>query len=164
MSAPAGRRGERGYALLTALAVLTLVAVALTLLSGAVLVRLRQARHETAEVHRVALSDAAVAEALAALASDPDHPGASPHPFGGGTLASRVERVSTHRYRVLATAAWAGVEREVELDVARIARRVRAVDPGSGEVVETIVPRLVVLGWRRVIPEEAGAGSSMKPG
>lgn len=164
MTAAERRRGERGYALLTALVVLSLVAVALALLSGALLLRLREVRHEAAEVQRVAFSDASVAEALAALASDPDYPGTSPHPFRGAILASRVQRVSTHRYRVFATAAWAGVERQVELDVARVSRRVRAVDPGSGEVVETIVPRLVVLGWRRVIPGEAGSGSSISPG
>jgi len=113
------RRTERGFALLTAVFVLFLLSVVLALMAASLHLRLRLVRQEAATLTLTALSDAALAEAVANLATNTSFRGRSEHPYGGGALASRVEFVAPHRYRVTARAAYAGRDREVEADVLR---------------------------------------------
>ncbi|HJX26951.1 MAG TPA: hypothetical protein VJ885_03500 [Thermoanaerobaculia bacterium] len=121
-----GRR-ERGYALLTALVILLLVSIALAILAGALQVRLRLVRQEAEILHLGALSDAALAEALYSLTYDQNFTGKDEHDFGGGKIASEVERIAAERYRVRATAIYAGNERTVEAEVWRTYRGARVV-------------------------------------
>lgn len=120
-------QGERGYALLTALVILLLVSIALALLAAALQVRMRLVRQEARILHLGALSDAALAEALYNLTYDRDFPGKEEHDFGGGRIASEVERIAAERYRVRATAIYAGEERSVEAEVWRTYRGARVV-------------------------------------
>lgn len=128
-----GRR-ERGYALLTALVILLLVSIALALLAAALQVRMRLIRQEAEILQLGALSDAALAEALYNLTYDRDFPGKDEHDFGSGKIASEVERIAAERYRVRATAIYAGTERTVEAEVLRTYQGARVVkwkrDPG----------------------------------
>jgi hypothetical protein len=112
-------RAEHGFALLTAVFVLFLLSVVLALMAASLHLRLRLVRQETETLTLAALSDAALAEAVANLATNTSFRGQPEHPYGGGTLASRVEFVAPHRYRVTARAAYAGRGREVEADVLR---------------------------------------------
>jgi hypothetical protein len=115
----AARRRERGYALVTALFVLFLLAIALELAASALLLRLRAARTDAERSALVALSDAALAEAVAHLAADPNYRGAAEHPFGGGRIGSRVEFLGVGRFEVRAAAGFAGRLRVVRALVAR---------------------------------------------
>jgi len=113
-------RSDAGFALASALFAVFLLAVAAALLSAALELRVRVARDEARGVVRTALTDAALAEALAHLAADPAFPGAPEHPFGGGTIASRVERQAADRYQVLARADYRGRARTAAADVERV--------------------------------------------
>ncbi len=128
------RAGESGYALLTALLVLFLVAVSLELAASALLLRMRAARADAAATALDALSDAALAETLAHLAADPGYRGVAAHPFAGGIIGSRIEFVGVGRFEVRAAAGFAGRLRVVRAEVAR----------GSGSAW--------VTSWSRVPP------------
>jgi type II secretory pathway component PulK len=127
-------RSERGYALLTALVILLLVSISLALLAAALQVRMRLIRQEAEILQLGALSDAALAEALYNLTYDQNFSGKDEHDFGSGKIASEVERITAERYRVRATAIYAGNERTVEAEVVRTYRGARVVrwrrDPG----------------------------------
>lgn len=114
-----GRRSEGGFALLTALFVLLLLSLVLALLGASLHLRLRLVHQESETLALAALSDAALAEAVAHLAANSSFRGLAEHPYGGGTLESRVEFLGPHRYRVTARAACAGRDREVEAQVLR---------------------------------------------
>lgn len=113
------RRGEAGYALLTALLVILLLSIALGLLAASLQLRLRLVREDAESVILSALSDAAVAEAVANLAQSAYYSGAPEHEFGGGRIASRVEPLGVGIFEVIATAAYAGRTRIVEAEVIR---------------------------------------------
>jgi len=124
-------RGQGGFALLVAIAVTALLGMAVLAASQWLQVRTLELRQEARQVALVALGDAALAEALAALAADPSCPGVGPHPFGGGVISARVA-VGDDRHRLVRASARLGdaaglVEARVELTPAG--------------------PR--VLGWRR---------------
>ena len=121
------RRGERGYALLTALVVLVLVSISLALLAAALQIRLRLVREEAEALQLGALSDAALAEALYGLTYDREFPGKDEHPFGPGSIASEVEKLGLDQYRVRATGIYAGQRRTVEAEVWRTLRGARVV-------------------------------------
>jgi len=115
----ADRRRERGYALLTALFVLFLLAVALELAASALLLRLRASRADAERTVLTALSDAALAEAVALPWS------------GSETVASFNVRLPQDgdpagrlwavrgRFEVRAAAGFAGRLRVVRAEVAR---------------------------------------------
>jgi type II secretory pathway component PulK len=119
------RRAERGYALLAALLVLFLLSTALAILGTSLQLRIRLVRDDGQKIILGALSDAALAEALANLAQSPDYTGAPEHDFGGGRIASRVTSLGPGSYRVVATAAFAGRKSVVEAAVAREPGRAR---------------------------------------
>jgi type II secretory pathway pseudopilin PulG len=114
------RRREAGYALLTALVVITLVSLSLGLLAASLQLRMQLTREDAESVILSALSDAAVAEAVANLALSPDYPGAPAHEFGGGKIASRVTPVSPGIFDVVATATLRSRKRIVEAEVFRL--------------------------------------------
>jgi hypothetical protein len=113
------RRGQEGVALAIALLAIFLVALALSLLSLALLVRLRTVREESQGVVLGALSDAALAEALAFLAADGGFTGTGEHAFGSGKIGSQVASLTSTTYRVTATARLGVRVREVEAEVLR---------------------------------------------
>lgn len=121
------KRSQQGYALLTALVILLLVSISLSLLAAALQVRLRLVQQEAEILQLGALSDAALAEALYNLTYDRNFAGKDEHDFGGGTIASEVEQIAAERYRVRATAIYAGSERTVEAEVWRTYRGARVV-------------------------------------
>lgn len=121
------RRSQRGYALLTALLILLLVSISLSLLAAALQVRLRLVQQEAESLQLSALSDAALAEALYNLTYDQNFSGKEEHEFGGGKITSEVEQIGAERYRVLATAIYAGSKRTVEAEVWRTYRGARVV-------------------------------------
>jgi hypothetical protein len=127
------RRGEAGYALLTAALVIFLLSVALGLLAGSLQLRLRLVREDAESVILSALSDAAVAEAVANLAQSADYPGSPEHAFGGGKIASRVTPASPGIFDVIATATYGSRHRTVQAEVFRA--------PGTARV----------RSWRRLL-------------
>ena len=114
------RRSEAGYALLTAMLVLFLLSIALGLLAESLQLRLRLVREDGTSVILAALSDAAVAEAVANLAQSADYPGSPEHAFGGGKIASRVLPMSPGIFDVVAQASYGSRNRTVEAEVFRV--------------------------------------------
>jgi len=121
------RGSESGYALLTALLVLTLLSIALALLAVSLQIRMRLVRQESQALDLMALSDAAVAETLFGLTYDRFFHGVPERPFGRGTIASDVEFVSPGLYRVTATAVQRGKRRTVRAEVVRNPQGARVV-------------------------------------
>ncbi len=118
-------RGERGYALLTALLVVFLLSIALALLGVSLQLRMRLVREEGKTVILGALSDAAVAEALAKLAQSATYSGSPEHELGGGRIGSQVESLGAGVYNVVATATFGGRSRVVQAEVVREPGRAR---------------------------------------
>lgn len=113
------RRGrtQRGHALVMALVVLLLVSMAVALVSTALASDLRGVRHELRSLRLTALTDAALAEALAELARDSGFEGSPEHPFGGGVLSSQVVPLGEDLWWVTAEASHGGLERRVRVEV-----------------------------------------------
>lgn len=130
-------RGEEGVALAITLLAIFLVAVALAMISMSLLVRMRAVREESQGIVLAALSDAALAEALAHLAADADSTGVAQHPFGSGRIGSQVTALGGGSYRIVATA--------------RLGVRVRAV---QAETVRT--SGVQVTSWK-VLPRARGS-------
>jgi type II secretory pathway pseudopilin PulG len=112
-------RRESGYALLTALLVIFLLAVALALLAASLQLRMRTTIDDAQRVTLSALSDAALAEALANLAQSASYSGSPEHDFGGGRIESQVASVSPGIFEVVATATYQGRQRVVQAEVFR---------------------------------------------
>ena len=141
------RRGESGVALAIALLVLFLVALCLALLALSLYVRMRAVRNESQGIVLRALTDAALAEGLAHLASEPDSTGVAEHPFGGGRIGSRIFDLGESQFRIVATGRLGVRARTVEAQVVRT--------PFSTEVTS----------WR-VLPQRSGGseeGTGSKP-
>ena len=132
------RHGEEGVALAITLLVLFVVSLALAILSLSLLVRLRTVREESQGIVLTALSDAAVAEAVANLAADASFTGAPEHPFGSGKIASQISPVTATQFQVVATA--------------RLGVRVRAVEV---QVLRT--PAVVQVTSWRILPRARGS-------
>jgi type II secretory pathway pseudopilin PulG len=111
-------RRQQGFALLAALVAVLLLAIALALVAESLALRLRLVRQEQRTIALGALSDAALAEALAHLAHDHGFRGLPAHAFAGGTLASEVLALDSEHFAVTATATLAGHTRAVEAAVA----------------------------------------------
>lgn len=109
--------GESGQALIMALLALLLVSVASALLAGSLLLHLRAVRHEAGGVRLAALADAAVAASLAELAASPASRGLSERDFGGGRIASDIERPAPERAVVTVRAVYRGRVRRVRAEV-----------------------------------------------
>lgn len=131
------RDSERGTALLMVLFLLVLATTAGLLLSVALTVDLREQKDDARRMRLAALVDSALAEALAALAANPDAGGYAPHDFGGGTLESRIATLPDGSKEATARATYAGLERtvvaEVVFDTGRF--RVRTWSPGRTRIV-----------------------------
>jgi Tfp pilus assembly protein PilV len=112
-------RKEDGFALPGALLALLLLSVALALVAASLQLRMRLVLRESRSLTLAALSDAALADALARLSENPAFRGVPGHTFGAGTLKSEVHPLSTVQFEVTATATYAGRERVVEADVVR---------------------------------------------
>lgn len=139
------RRQEKGYALLAAVMVIFLLSIALALLGASLQLRMRLVREEGKTVILGALSDAAVAEALANLAQSGSYSGSSEHELGGGKIGSQVEPLGAGVYNVVATAAFGGRKRVIQAEVLR--------KPGEARV----------RFWRRLPGWEEKAGASPRP-
>lgn len=113
------RRGEEGYALLTAVLVIFLLSIALALLGASLQLHMRLVREEGKTVILGALSDAAVAEALANLAQSASYSGTPEHELGGGRIGSQVKPLGAGIYDVMATATFGGRRRVVQAEVVR---------------------------------------------
>jgi hypothetical protein len=119
--------GQAGFALLMTIFVVFLLGMALALIGLSLTLRMRLAQQEARAVTLTALSDAALAEALAGLAADAATSRVGEHAFGSGTIGSQVERVTPTRYRVTAFARFAGRSRTVLADVLRDIQGTRVV-------------------------------------
>ena len=119
------KRREQGYALLAVLLVLFLLSIALALLGASLQLRMRLVREEAKTVILGALSDAALAEALAKLAQSDSYSGSPEHELGGGRIASQVESRGAGIYKVVATATFGGRSRAVQAEVVREPGRAR---------------------------------------
>nr|MDP9122170.1 hypothetical protein [Acidobacteriota bacterium] len=97
--------------------VIVLLAIALAFIAESLALRMRLVRQESRTITLVALSDAAVAEAVGDLARIPSFRGAPEHPFGGGSLASQISTLAAGRYLVRATATLGGERRVVEAEI-----------------------------------------------
>jgi Tfp pilus assembly protein PilX len=113
-------RHDSGQVLLMALMVLLLASIAAALVASSLLLSLRVAREEAIQVQLQALTDAAMAEALASLARDPAFPGAEAHALGPratGSIWSRVEALAPQRVAVRAGGSYGEHRRSVRADV-----------------------------------------------
>lgn len=108
-----------GYALFMALLVIFLLSIALALVAASLEIRLRQVRREETTLTLLALSDAALAEAVSDVAYDPTFAGVPAHRFGGGTISSRAQSVTPDVFQVVAMASYAGRRRAVHALVQR---------------------------------------------
>ena len=113
------RRKEGGFALPGALLALLLLSVALALVAASLQLRMRLVLRESRSLTLTALSDAALAEALARLSEDRSFRGSPAHAFGVGRLESEVYPLSDIQFTIRAEAFYAGRERVVEADVVR---------------------------------------------
>jgi hypothetical protein len=125
-------------ALAITLLVLFVVSLALAILSLSLLVRLRTVRDESQGIVLTALSDAAVAEAVANLAADSGFTGLAEHPFSSGKIASQIFPITATQFRLVATA--------------RLGVRVRAVE---AQVLRT--PSVVQVTSWRILPRVRGS-------
>lgn len=149
------RRGQSGYALLTALLVLLLVSVSLAILAASLQLRMRLARQEVETVNLMTLTDGALAETLAHLYVEPGFTGVPEHPLGRGQVKSQVTGSGVGRYTVVAVARYAGKERSVQAEVVRT----------EGTRLDPLgrprpVVRVRVTGWRRLAGSGDGSESS----
>lgn len=96
-----------------------LLSIALGLLAASLQLRMRLVRDDAETVILTALSDAAVAEAVANLARSSFYSGASEHPFGEGTIESQVEQTGKNEFLVRAIATYNGRTRDVAAEVVR---------------------------------------------
>lgn len=113
------RKREKGYVLLTVVLVIFLLSIALALLGASLQLRMRLVREEGRTVILGALSDAALAEALANLAQSASYSGTPEHELGGGRIGSQVEPLGAGIYDVVATATFGGRRRVVQAEVVR---------------------------------------------
>lgn len=123
--ARAAREGpgpESGHALILALVVVVLTSAALALVAASLQLQMESLRRQVIEVNLAALSDAALAEALARLAQGPASSRIPERRFGGGFLSSHIEPLGGNEVRVVATASFAGKRRVVEAEVRRTAQ------------------------------------------
>jgi len=97
--------------------VLLLVSLAVALVAASLQTAMRGVRHELRSIKLMALTDAALAEALARLAQSPGFTGQPDHPFGGGTLGSEVLQIGAERWQVRAWAHYGGLDRRVRVAV-----------------------------------------------
>jgi Tfp pilus assembly protein PilX len=111
------RRSESGHALVFALVALLMVSVAGALLAGSLLLHLRTARYEADDVRLTALADAAVAASLAELAASPASRGLTERDFGGGSIASDIDRPEPELAVVVARAVCGRSTRRVRAEV-----------------------------------------------
>lgn len=123
---------------MTALFVLLLVSIAVGLLAGSLGRQLRQLQQEALALELRALSDAALAEALAELGRDRNFAGLPEHSFDRGAIASEVEPLGPNLYFVRASARLGVRRRTIEAEVRRVAEELR------------------VSEWRRVPVAESG--------
>ncbi len=107
------RRRDAGHAIAIARVVLVLVGAAAAAIAVGLQLEARSSLQESRRIHLVVLADAALAEALAELASSKGFQGAATRRFGRGTIASRVTTLGLDRYEIVATATFAGWRREV---------------------------------------------------
>ncbi len=113
------RCGEAGFGLLTALMVIFLLSIALALLAGSLQLRMRLVREDAQTVILTALSDAAVAEAVANLAQNAAYSGAPEHEFGQGKITTQVKSLGPGLFDVVAVATYSCRTRTVEAEVFR---------------------------------------------
>ncbi len=107
--------------LLVALFVLAVTLSAMAVIAGSLATRMWLLRQEARNVQLTALTDAAVAKALAELSRDADYGGTDgAEPFGDGTFAIVARRVATLRAVVEVRATYGGGGRaaraEIDLD------------------------------------------------
>jgi len=112
-------RGEEGVALAITLLAIFLVALALAMISLSLLVRMRAVREESQGIVLSALSDAALAEGVAHLATDSGSTGVAEHAFGSGKIGSRIIDLGGSSYRIVATARLGVRVRAVEAETVR---------------------------------------------
>lgn len=123
---PKAPREAAGFALLVALLVVFLVSVALSLIAVSLALRMKMARDEAHSTTLTTLCDAALAEALAGIATG-QVSGVGSHAFGNGTIGSQVTTVGTTQFLVTASAAFGGRSRRVQAVVIRDAQGTRVV-------------------------------------
>lgn len=110
-------RSEAGVLLVYSLLVLLLVSTAVLLATAALMLRMRVFQGEQRSVHLTALSDAVLAESLAALAEDTSFRGYEEYAFGGGQLESEVRSLGWPRVELVTTVRWRGGSRRVRAEV-----------------------------------------------
>lgn len=109
---------RKGHALLAALVVLLLVASAAALLASHLNLKARLVSQETRRIHLVALCDAAMAEALAELATRSSFRGHEQREFANGLIASRVRSLPDDQAEITALATYRGWTRRTRALVA----------------------------------------------
>ncbi|HEV2847270.1 MAG TPA: hypothetical protein VG477_20615 [Thermoanaerobaculia bacterium] len=99
--------------------VVFLLSIALGLLAASLQLRMRLVKDDAETVILTALSDAALAEAVANLAQSSFYSGTNEHPFGDGMIESRVEQTGPNLFLVRAIATYDGRKRDVAAEVVR---------------------------------------------
>lgn len=120
-------RDEEGFALGLAVVALLLLAVGASLLAMDLGSRLRVDRDAGRGLRLRLACDAALAKSLASLDESGSVPTWGPEPFGRGTIEARGESIGSRRWLLTATAAEAGLRRQVRLEVQRAGSTLRVV-------------------------------------
>lgn len=114
------QRSEHGFAVVLSLVVLLLVSIALALLAVSLRLEMVQATRHATRARLTALSDAALATTLAHLAANRGvYRGLRDEELDGGTLSSRVKRLSRGRMQIEVTVRYRGRVRVTEALVQR---------------------------------------------
>ena len=112
-----GLRRSTGQAVAVALVVLVLVGAVGTAIAVTLQLETRTSLQESRRIRLVALSDAALAEALAKLDGSGRFKGAAEHQLDKGTISSSVRTLGLDRYEIVATATLSGWRQETRAEV-----------------------------------------------
>ncbi|MCH9650550.1 MAG: hypothetical protein K0U98_20110 [Deltaproteobacteria bacterium] len=144
---PASGRRDSGFAIVSTLLVMVLVAVSLTLVATALSLRLKAFDDGYQALKLTTLADAGLAEALGNLQADPAFPGFDEYDFGGGKVESTVTPMGGRRVEVVVTAKFRGRQRNTSAMVRlsngnarvlswQLVRPVEEEDPQDGPTTE----------------------------
>ena len=114
----ADRRREAGSAMIMAILAIFLISGAVMVVGSHLQTRFADFRLEERQVTLIALTDAAMAEALAHLRSNPRFLGRAERPFAAGTIASTVVAGAGGELAIIVRATFAGWWSEARAELA----------------------------------------------
>lgn len=109
------RQGRRGYAMIVALFVITLLVAGGALMVQELVTRANLLRAETNELHLQSVLDSAVSKMMAKYKEDPFYTGQTSLEIDGGEAAMEAEVAGATLRRVAIAARYHGLKRRIEI-------------------------------------------------